>query len=64
MPHSSLQSQGKHIKKNIFDYVRWSMEKAMRDENNVIKHYNRFLDLADPLLNSHHLSDEECDTLF
>jgi len=64
MPYNSPQSQRKHVKKNIFDYVRWSMEEAMHDEDNVNKYYNRFLDLAKPLLNSHWLDNEECNTLF
>jgi len=64
MSYNSQQSQNKHIKHDIFKYVRWSMEETMSSEDNVIKHYNRFLDLADPLLDSYHLKDEECDTLF
>ena len=36
----------------------------MSSEDDLIKHYNRFLDLADPLLDSRKLDDEECDVLF
>jgi len=64
MPYNSQQPQDKRVKQNIFKYVRWSMEETMSSEDDVIKHYNRFLDLADPLLDSHHLDDDECDILF
>jgi hypothetical protein len=40
------------------------MEKAMYNEDDVSKHYNKFLDLANPLLHLHHLSDDECGILF
>ena len=36
----------------------------MCDEDDVNKYYNRFLDLANPLLNSYHLKDKECNILF
>ena len=36
----------------------------MSSEDDIIKHYDRFLDLADPLLNSHHLDDDKGDILF
>ena len=63
-PYDSHQSWSKHTKKNIFDYVRWSAEQAFSNEDDVIKHYDRFLDLAEPLLDSQQLDDKECDILF
>jgi hypothetical protein len=40
------------------------MKKTMHDEDNVSMYYNRFLDLVEPLLNSHLLDNEECNMLF
>jgi hypothetical protein len=64
MPYDSYRPQGKRTKKNIFDHVRWSMEFPTSDEDEAINYYNRFLDLAEPLLDSRLLDSEECDALF
>jgi hypothetical protein len=40
------------------------MEKPMNKEDEVIGYDQRFLDLAEPLFDSHWLDGEECDALF
>jgi len=64
MPYDNHQPQDRHVKQNIFDYVRWSMEALMNKEDQVIKYYNRFLDLAEPLLDARWLDDNDTDKLF
>ena len=46
MPYDNHKPQDRHVKQNIFDYVRWSMEALMNKEDQVIKYYNWFLNLA------------------
>jgi hypothetical protein len=64
MPHNSQLPPNKHAKKNVFNYVLWSMELPMSEESKVTQYYNRFINLAEPLLDLHLLEDEECDALF
>jgi len=40
------------------------MERPMNEEDKVVRYHERFLDLAQPLLDSHWLNDKECNTLF
>jgi hypothetical protein len=54
----------KNAKKNVFNYILWSMELPMSKESEVTKYYNQFLDLAKPLLDSDVLEDKECNALF
>jgi hypothetical protein len=64
MPHNSQSPLSTNTKKNVFNYVLWSMARPMSKENEAIKYHNRFLDLTEPLLNTHWLDDEECNRLF
>jgi hypothetical protein len=64
MPYNSQPPPSTNTKKNVFDYVLWSMEFPMNDESKVIKYYNQFLDLTKPLLDSYGLDDEDCNKLF
>jgi hypothetical protein len=64
MPHNSQPPPSTNAKKNVFDYILWSMEWPMSKENNIIKYYNRFLDLTEPLFDSHWLDDKEHNKLF
>jgi len=40
------------------------MERPMNEEDKVVRYHKQFLDLAQPLLDSHWLNNEECDALF
>jgi hypothetical protein len=64
MPYNSQPPPSKNAKKNVFNYVLWSMELPMSEESEVTKYYNQFLDLAEPLLDMCILVDEECNALF
>jgi hypothetical protein len=64
MSYNSQPPPSKNAKRNVFDYVLWSMELPMSEESKVTEYYNRFMDLAEPLLDSRLLEDEECDALF
>ena len=64
MPYNSQPPSDKKAKKNVFDYVLWSMELPMSEESEVTQYYNRFMGLAEPLLDSCSLEDKECDALF
>jgi hypothetical protein len=64
MPYNSHQSQSKNAKKNVFNYVLWSMDQPMSKEDDAIKYYRQFLDLTKPLLDTCGLDDEDCNKLF
>jgi hypothetical protein len=39
MPYNIHQYQSKNAKKNVFDYVLWSMDQPMSKEDDAIKYY-------------------------
>jgi hypothetical protein len=64
MPYNSQPPPSKNTKKNVFNYVLWSMELPMNEETDPTKYYNGFQDLAKPSLNLHWLDKKERDMLF
>jgi len=48
----------------VFQYVIWSMECPMNNEEDILNYYNHFLDLCKPLLNMHLLDEKEQNMLF
>jgi hypothetical protein len=64
MPYNSQPPLSENARKNVFNYVLWSMALPMSEESEVIKYYNQFLDFAEPLLDACILEDKECEELF
>jgi hypothetical protein len=64
MPYNNQPPLSKNAKKNVFNYILWSMELPMSKESEVTRYYNQFLDFAEPLLDTCILENKECEELF
>jgi len=64
MAYSSTTTRSRFNRQELYNYVNWSSNFPMEDEDDLASYFERFQTLSDPLLFFRYLSKKECNKLF
>ncbi|KAI9446706.1 hypothetical protein H4582DRAFT_2069989 [Lactarius indigo] len=62
--YDGASAQSRHSKQKLYDFAHHNSQTHMRDEEDIIEYYRRFLVVSEPIVGANRITTDECDYAF